>query len=54
MYKEFYTVKATENGPTIDSTTPFKETIIKLVFNWGTCILLGVEQYGNAVKFTFS
>ena len=55
MYKEFYTVVGTENGrPKIDSTTPFKETIIKLVFNWGTCILLGIEEHGNAVKFTFS
>ena len=62
MYKEFYTVVETTNGTTtIDSTAPFKETIIKLIFNWGTCILLGIEEYNDEennnddiIKFTFS
>ena len=32
----------------------FKETIIKLITNWGTCLLLGIEFKNNIYKFNFS
>lgn len=32
----------------------FKETLVKLITNWGTCILLGIEEKNDIIKFTFS